>query len=144
MQCVDAPCLKACPTESISRGEDGIVRINTDTCRGHGDCEDACPYGAIYVDPVRNVADKCNFCAHRLEAGMLPACVETCPTGARVFGDLDDPQSSINQAKATAKKVDVLKPQTGTRPKLFYLNSRFTNTALDQTPGNVVSEPDAD
>src|SRR5690606_32316707 len=79
MQCEDAPCLKACPTQSITRGEDGIVRIRTETCTGQGKCEDACPYGAIYVHPQTNTADKCDFCSHRLEAGMAPACVETCP-----------------------------------------------------------------
>jgi tetrathionate reductase subunit B len=121
MQCVDAPCLKACPTESISRGEDGIVRINTETCRGHGDCEDACPYGAIYVDPVRNVADKCNFCSHRLEAGMPPACVETCPADTLIFGDANDPESRVSKfLKRNTDKLAVLKPEEKTQPQVQY------------------------
>src|SRR5262245_62665372 len=57
MQCADAPCLRACPNKAISRGNDLIVRIDQNACRGNGACEDACPYGAIYVDPQRNLAD---------------------------------------------------------------------------------------
>ena len=121
MQCADAPCLKACPTESISRGDDGIVRINTSTCEGHGKCEEACPYGAVYVDPVRNVADKCNFCEHRLAAGMEPACVETCPGETIVFGDLNDPNSPISKFRAKhGDSLLVLKSEERTQPQVYY------------------------
>jgi tetrathionate reductase subunit B len=125
MQCTEAPCLKACPTHSIRRGEDGIVRIDTDSCRGHGKCEEACPYGAIYVDPLRNVADKCDYCAHRLEVGMAPACVETCPSGALVFGDADDPASAVArfQSKHQAE-LAVLKPESGAQPQVSYRGLR--------------------
>ncbi|MEK7483835.1 MAG: 4Fe-4S dicluster domain-containing protein [Planctomycetota bacterium] len=121
MQCEDAPCLKACPTESITRSADGIVKVNTETCKGNGKCEDACPYGAIYVDPVTEIADKCNFCSHRLEVGMEPACVETCPGETLVFGDLNDPTSPISKFNAKYKdELTVLKPQEGTKPQVFY------------------------
>lgn len=121
MQCEDAPCLKACPTKSITRGENGIVKVNPNTCKGNGDCEDACPYGAIYVDPERNVADKCDFCEHRLEVGMEPACVETCPGDTLVFGDLNDPDSKISRFQAKFKKeLTVLKPHEMTKPQVQY------------------------
>lgn len=121
MQCADAPCLQACPTGSIVRLENGIVHINQDTCRGFGKCEDACPYGAVYVDPQRNVADKCNFCEHRLEVGMEPACVETCPGEVFVFGDLNDPQSRISHFAAEhGRELKVLKLEEKTQPQVRY------------------------
>jgi len=73
MHCEDAPCLKACPTNSISRGADGVVRIDSNTCDSSKDCIAACPYGAIHIDPIADVADKCDWCSHRLEVGMQPA-----------------------------------------------------------------------
>ena len=121
MQCADAPCLRACPNKAISRGNDLIVRIDPNTCRGNGACEDACPYGAIYVDPQRNLADKCDFCSHRLEAGMEPACVETCPGGTIIFGDLNDPKSPISQFQARHRvELTVLKPEEKTDPQVQY------------------------
>lgn len=121
MQCEDAPCLKACPTNSIERGSDGIVRINRETCRGNGRCEEACPYGAIYLDPATQLADKCDFCSHRLEAGMPPACVETCPGETIIFGDLNDPESRISKFSATAPdELVVLKPEEGAKPAVHY------------------------
>lgn len=121
MQCAEAPCLQACPTRSISRGEDGIVHINTRTCTGNGACEGACPYGAIYVDPDRHVADKCDFCSHRLAVGMEPACVETCPGEVLVFGDLNDPESRISRFRAArGAELTVLKPEEGTKPQVEY------------------------
>ncbi|HET6881253.1 MAG TPA: 4Fe-4S dicluster domain-containing protein [Pirellulales bacterium] len=125
MQCVDAPCLKACPTDSIRRDDDGIVRIDTNTCLAHGKCEEACPYGAIYVDPQRNVADKCDFCSHRLEVGMEPACVETCPSAALVFGDANDAASPV--ARFHEKHIEelaVLKPEEATKPQVAYRGLR--------------------
>ncbi|HWB10581.1 MAG TPA: 4Fe-4S dicluster domain-containing protein [Pirellulales bacterium] len=125
MQCVDAPCLKACPTDSIHRDDDGIVRIDTDTCRAHGKCEEACPYGAIYVDPLRNVADKCDFCSHRLAVGMEPACVETCPSGALVFGNANDPESAVSRFRAKHQpELTVLKPDEATQPQVAYRGLR--------------------
>jgi tetrathionate reductase subunit B len=121
MQCADAPCLNVCPTDSIHRGDDGIVRIDTDTCLAHGKCEEACPYGAIYVDPQRNVADKCDFCSHRLEVGMQPACVETCPSGALVFGDANDAASPVARFQARHQdQLSVLKPEENTKPQVAY------------------------
>jgi tetrathionate reductase subunit B len=121
MHCQDAPCLTACPTQSISRGEDGIVRINQATCTGNGRCAEACPYGAIYLDPEANVADKCDFCSHRLAVGMEPACVETCPGGTLIFGDLNDPNSPISRFHNRHRiELTVLKPEEHTRPQVQY------------------------
>lgn len=121
MQCAEAPCLKACPTGSIHRGEDGVVRINTETCNGNARCEEACPYGAVYVDPLRHVADKCDFCSNRLQFGMQPACVETCPSEALVFGNLNDDESRISKFKTRyAAELAVLKPASGAEPQVAY------------------------
>lgn len=121
MHCEDAPCLKACPTTSISRGADGVVRINASTCDHSGDCIAACPYGAIHIDPVAEVADKCDLCSHRLEVGMQPACVEVCPAEVFAFGDLNDPNSKISQFNAKHKgELSVLKPEEGTKPSVHY------------------------
>jgi Fe-S-cluster-containing dehydrogenase component len=80
----------------------------------------ACPYGAIYMDPETNTADKCTFCAHRVEDNLEPACVVACPVGANVFGDLDDPTSQISRYISQDKKVQVRKPEKNTLPKHFY------------------------
>jgi Fe-S-cluster-containing dehydrogenase component len=84
----------------------------------------ACPYGAIYMDPETNTADKCTYCAHRVEGGMMPACVVACPVEANIFGDLDDPQSHISNYIAHHQNnggVQVRKPEKGTEPKHFYV-----------------------
>jgi len=125
MQCEDAPCLKACPTSSIVKLQNSIVHINQDSCRGLGKCEEACPYGAIYVDPQRNVADKCDFCEHRLGIGMEPACVETCPGEVFIFGDLNDPNSRISRYSAgRLDELKVLKPDKQTEPVVRYRGHR--------------------
>lgn len=120
-QCEDAPCLNACPTRSIRRDGDGVVRIDTNTCDAQGECQKACPYGAIYVDPQRMVADKCDFCSNRLSHGMEPACVETCPGETIVFGDLNDPGSKISRfLSANSANLTVLKADQGTKPQVHY------------------------
>ena len=80
----------------------------------------ACPYDALYIDPNNNTAAKCNFCAHRVEMGLEPACVIVCPTQAILAGDLDNPGSKVSRTVAN-EKVSVRKPQKGTQPKLFYV-----------------------
>lgn len=120
-QCEDAPCLKACPTKALTRDADGVVRIDTKVCQGNGDCTDACPYGAIYVDPETNLADKCDFCSHRIALGMEPACVETCPGETILFGDLNDPKSRVSRFHAKHRKeLTVLKPEEKTKAQVFY------------------------
>ncbi len=122
LHCADPPCVPVCPTGATYRTKDGLVSVEAKKCNACGACIAACPYDARFLHPDGYV-DKCTFCAHRLEEGRVPACVETCPTAARSFGDLDDPESPVRRALAAARRVDVLKPEFGTRPKLFYLNT---------------------
>lgn len=121
--CEDAPCLDACPTDAISRQPDGEVVINEGDCNLNRFCMAACPYGAIYEDPQLGVAQKCTFCEHRTADGRQPACVDACPTGCRIFGDLDDPDSAIAQ-KVAANETSVWKPDAGTSPRVFYVDPR--------------------
>ena len=122
MQCDDPPCVPVCPTGASHVTEDGIVLVDPETCIACGACIAACPYGARYFDE-RGFVGKCTFCEHRLAEGRVPACVETCPTLCRSFGDLDDPNSDVSRAIRAAQRVDVLKPEQGTHPKLVYLNA---------------------
>ncbi len=118
--CDDAPCVEICPTIALFRRSDGIVDFDGERCIGCKSCMQACPYDALYIDPNTNTAAKCNFCAHRVEVGLEPACVIVCPTQAIISSDLDDPASPASQIVAT-QKVTVRKPEKGTRPKLFYV-----------------------
>ncbi len=121
MHCEDAPCVQACPTDSIKRADNGIVGINVNTCSSVGKCIEACPYGAIHIDPVHHVADKCDFCSHRLDVGLQPACVEACPAQVFAFGDLNDPASDIVQFRQRhGTQLQGLKEQKGTRPQVQY------------------------
>ncbi|HEU5452910.1 MAG TPA: 4Fe-4S dicluster domain-containing protein [Terriglobales bacterium] len=117
--CDDAPCVEICPTRALYRRSDGIVDFDGNRCIGCKSCMQACPYDALYIDPNSNTAAKCNYCAHRVEVNLEPACVIVCPTRAIIPGDLDNPASLISQIVAT-EKVSVRKPQKGTEPKLFY------------------------
>ena len=120
MQCDDTPGVKACDRTAILKGIDGIVRIDPDRCEHLGTCETACPYGAIGCDD-NDVADKCDFCSHRLDVGMEPACVETCPGDVFHFGDANDPDSAFSRfAKAKGRELKVLKPEEKTQPRVHY------------------------
>jgi Fe-S-cluster-containing dehydrogenase component len=118
--CENAPCEKVCPVSALHNLPNGIVNIDKDRCIGCAACMMACPYGAIYMDPVTNTADKCTYCAHRVEGGLEPACVVACPTEANIFGDLDEAGSKISQYIANNRDVRVRKPEKGTKPKHFY------------------------
>lgn len=136
--CEDAPCVKVCPTGATYKTTDGFVLVDPAKCTGCKACVTACPYGMRFIHP-NGYVDKCTFCAHRVAEGRQPACVETCPSGARAFGDYDDASSPLRQLIAQADKIDVVKPETNAKPKLFYLNSKFTNSELDKGTGRVVS-----
>ena len=118
-QCDDAPCTTACPTRAMFRRPDGIVDFDKSICIGCKACIAACPYDAIFINPDDHSAEKCNFCAHRIDVGLEPACVTVCPTEAIVVGDLDDPTSKVSQIVAR-EAVSVRRPEKGTHPKLFY------------------------
>lgn len=126
--CDDAPCIEICPTRALFRRDNGIVDFDTDRCIGCKSCMQGCPYDALYINPVSNTAQKCHYCAHRVEQNLEPACVVVCPTEAIVAGDLDDPQSFISKELAR-KPSSVRKPEKGTRPKTYYLGAE--QAALD-------------
>ena len=118
--CENPPCVEVCPTQATYKRGDGIVVVDNEVCIGCAYCVQACPYDARYINPETHTADKCTFCVHRTEAGLLPACVETCVGGARIFGDLNDPNSEINQL-LKEHATQVLKPEMGTDPRVFYI-----------------------
>ena len=107
--CDDAPCIEICPTVSLFRRPDGIVDFDNERCIGCKSCMQACPYDALYIDPERNTAAKCNFDASRVEMGYKPACEVVCPTQAILSGDLDDPNSLISK-RVALEKVSALIP----------------------------------
>jgi len=119
-QCVDAPCNQVCPVHASIKSPEGIELVDNDRCIGCGYCVQACPYGIRYMNHETNVADKCNWCYHRVMRNEQPACVEACPTGARVFGRIDDPDSEISQRLATLPTT-VLKQHLGTLPLTRYV-----------------------
>jgi tetrathionate reductase subunit B len=119
-QCDDPPCVPVCPVKAIYKQEDGAVLIDAEECIGCGYCVQACPYNAIFLNPQTQVAEKCTFCINRVEQGLAPACVQTCVGGARIFGDLADEHSSVSEL-ANSKAVQVLKPDMGTEPMVYYI-----------------------
>ncbi|WP_437595477.1 4Fe-4S dicluster domain-containing protein [Sorangium sp. So ce590] len=140
-QCDNAPCVKVCPVQATWKEPDGIVAVDYDWCIGCRYCEAACPYHArrfnwtkpeIPADEInpdqgylsnrirpQGVVEKCTFCLHRTREGRMPACLEACPTGARVFGNLLDPGSELRWVLEN-KRIFVLKEELGTRPRFFY------------------------
>ncbi len=118
--CTRSPCVQVCPTGASYRSEDGLVLVDYACCIGCQYCVQACPYGVRFLNEEKNVADKCTWCYHRITKGLLPACVEICPVGARIFGDRNDPQSAISQFIEN-NRVAVLKPEAGTVPNAFYI-----------------------
>lgn len=134
--CENAVCVKVCPTKASYQRDDGIVMIDPHKCVGCKYCMAACPYQVRYLNPVRKYAQKCYFCAHRVDRGLQPACVETCPAGARTFGDLNDPTSEVAQL-VIKNATSVLKPESGTKPSVFYIG-------LDQDLANPLKGIDLD
>jgi Fe-S-cluster-containing dehydrogenase component len=128
MQCENSPCTAVCPVGATYRTPDGVVLVDEQRCIGCGYCVVACPYGARYIVPagdrtptgVAGVADKCTFCYHRITRGRDPACVEVCPVGARLFGDLADPDSAVSAILRT-RPTRVMKATLGTKPRVHYL-----------------------
>jgi len=119
--CVSSPCVQSCPVGATFDTPDGVVLVDPQYCIGCGFCIQSCPYGCRFLSPKTHTAEKCTFCYHRITHGLKPACVEVCPTGARMFGDMKNPASAVTIQTFVAKnKVHVLKPHLGARPKLLY------------------------
>jgi Fe-S-cluster-containing dehydrogenase component len=130
LHCEDAPCVTVCPTgASYKRAEDGIVLVNEDSCIGCSLCAWACPYGAREMDAAAGVMKKCTLCVDRIynenipEEDRVPACVRTCPAGARHFGDFADPESEVSILSAARGGI-ALMPDLGTNPVNRYLPPR--------------------
>ena len=139
--CENPPCVPVCPTgATFKRDSDGVVLVDYDACIGCGACVEACPYDGVRTrnaDAINWAAgfavghanvvpqqpatvSKCTFCTQRLDEGRLPACVEVCPTRARFFGDLDDPESEVSQVLSQRESF-TLHPEAGTGPSVHFL-----------------------
>ena len=118
--CTDPSCVRVCPTGASFQRDDGIVLVNEQDCIGCRYCMIACPYDARFFREDLGVVEKCTFCAHRVDRGEVPACVETCPSKVRAFGDITDPKGTVQQLLAT-REYRVKKPQTGNGPQIYYL-----------------------
>ena len=144
MHCEDAACVTVCPTgASYKRDEDGIVLIDQDRCMGCNLCAWACPYGARELDPGSGTMKKCTLCVDRIyndnlpAEDQVPACVRTCPTSARHFGDLGDPGSDVSQLVAARGGFDLM-PDQNTKPVNKYLPPRPRRVA-DDTPVSLLA-----
>jgi len=136
MHCDDAPCVSACPIESvIYKRDDGLLIIDPEKCTGCRNCVDSCPYGAVYFNEGLNIAQKCTGCAHLLDDGWKePRCVDACPTQALRFGDEDELRELIGRA-------DVLKPEMKCKPRVYYMNipGKFiAGTVYDPAANDVI------
>jgi Fe-S-cluster-containing dehydrogenase component/formate-dependent nitrite reductase membrane component NrfD len=120
--CERPPCVEICPVTALYKRPDGIVDFDPQVCIGCKACMGACPYDALFINPDTGAANKCNFCAHRIEVQREPPCVTVCPEQAIVMGDLDDPGSNINQLIRT-ERATVRAPEKATRPQLFYVEA---------------------
>ena len=134
MQCQSAPCMAAAEDNAVYRRADGIVVIDPEKAVGQKQLTDSCPYGAIFWNEEINLAQKCTFCVHRLEQGLLPRCVQACPADAITFGDLDDPQSEVAELLNSGRS-EILHPEYETAPlvayiDLFKMNTRFIAGAV--------------
>lgn len=137
MHCKNAPCVNACPTGATSQNPvTGVVSVDKESCIGCRACVAACPYSARYFvdsedgyygaltpfeqrkykDMPKGTVDKCTFCEERVVEGGQPACVKSCITGCRIFGEEEDLQELIRSERAF-----VLHPEFGTRPSVYYL-----------------------
>lgn len=139
--CQDAPCLRACPSGATTQQEDGVVLVDQDKCIGCKACMEACPYEArFFLEEIsgyygeeltpfektgygkhqKGTVTKCTFCSERVANGLQPACVQTCPAGARTFGDLDDQDSDASRLIRERSSIQ-LRPELGTNPSVYYL-----------------------
>jgi len=117
--CDTPPCVQVCPVGATFKSPDGVILVDAEYCIGCRYCIQACPYGARFLHPETRTAEKCTFCYHRISKGLAPACVEACPTQARVFGELRKKASPL-QRFLRMNKVGILKPSLNTEPKVYY------------------------
>ena len=133
--CSEPLCVSVCPTGATwKRKEDGIVVVDPDICIGCKYCIQACPYDARFINPETGSADKCDFCLHRVSQGLVPSCVNACIGDARIFGDLNDPDSEISRMIAE-NPVTVLRQEMGTEPNVYYIAADHTDPAREKARG---------
>ncbi|MDP2916781.1 MAG: carboxypeptidase regulatory-like domain-containing protein [Dehalococcoidia bacterium] len=121
MHCDDAPCVKLAQNGAIYRRRDGIVLIDPVKSKEQKNLVSSCPYRVIYWNEEKQIPQKCTFCAHLLDQGWKePRCVEACPTGTLIFGDLDDPNSAVSRALASGK-TELLHPEYNMKDKVTYI-----------------------
>jgi Fe-S-cluster-containing dehydrogenase component len=135
-QCTDAPCVTICPVVALDKRPDGIVDLDKDVCIGCKACMQACPYDALYLNEDSGGAEKCHFCAHRVEQGLKPACEVVCPEVAIVSGDLHDPNSPASRLLREVPGAVARRPEQGTGPNVFYLGAH----AASLEPGTAREE----
>jgi tetrathionate reductase subunit B len=133
--CEKPVCVAVCPVKATYQREDGIVLVDPHRCIGCQYCKAACPYEVRYKDPLRNIISKCFWCHHRLDAGLEPACVEVCPTGARRCGNLLDPGSEVSQM-ISREAFQTIHPEHGTKPQVYYIG--LDEDAVDLRAGRDV------
>lgn len=121
--CAKSPCTQVCPVGATFESPDGVALVDEEHCIGCAYCVQACPYGCRYLHPEKKVVDKCTLCYHRIHKGIPPACMEVCPTGARIYGDLRDPEGEI-VSYMRENNYQVLKPHLNTGSKLYYSSFR--------------------
>ncbi len=119
--CDHPSCVEVCPVKATFKRQDGIVLIDYNVCIGCGTCLQACPYDIRFFNPVQHTADKCTFCVHRIDRGLMPACVTSCVGRARKFGDLNDPKTEVSRLIA-GYPTSKLKISTGNDPQVFYID----------------------
>jgi tetrathionate reductase subunit B len=161
--CAKPPCVDVCPADPVemtfkdaTSGKtttlsvaatwkdpfNGTVQIDKSRCIGCGACVESCPYEARYINPAMvddvssdGKADKCTYCMPRVEAGLVPACVQTCITNARIFGDLDDPNSEVAQyVKKGAKGLEPKGETIGPNSRYYGKKKDMTLLFQDYTP----------
>lgn len=119
-QCANPPCVQVCPVGATYQTHDGVVLVDRKWCIGCGYCIMACPYGVRFFHPVTHTAEKCTFCYHRITKGMKTACVDACPFGARLIGNIKDHEDPVARIIKT-QRVGVIKSEYGTKPQVFYI-----------------------
>lgn len=119
--CDNPPCVQVCPVGATFKTPDGVTLVDTEYCIGCRYCIQACPYGARFLNPRTRAAEKCTFCYHRITRELLPACVEVCPTQARIFGEVKKKPSPLVRFMRM-NKINVLKPSLNTEPNVYYAN----------------------
>jgi Fe-S-cluster-containing dehydrogenase component len=122
LQCNEAPCVKAAHNGEVYRRPDGIILIDPEKSIGKREILSTCPHRVIQWNEEKNIPQKCTFCAHLLEQGWKePRCVEACPSGALLFGDLDDPDSEISRVMKSPH-IEELHPEYGLQPNVVYID----------------------